>query len=482
MKEIQYLLKYIKSLKTVNLFHASITSICFDSRSVKLGSAFIAVKGTQVDGHNYIQKAIEKGAKLIVCETLPADLKENVCYVCVEDSSVALGELASAFYDRPSTKLNLIGVTGTNGKTTIVTLSYNLMKSLGYESGLISTIENRIGNKIIASTHTTPDPVQLNLLLSQMVDAGCDYVFMEVSSHAAAQNRIAGLCFKGALFTNLSHDHLDYHKTFRDYIGAKKKFFDQLPRTTFSLVNKDDRNANVMLQNTESKKHFYSLKSPSDFKGKLVEQNFNGQDIIFDQYEFHTFLRGEFNIYNLLAIYGCFRLLGFSSMEILKYMSLLKPAEGRFECMSREDQSLAIVDYAHTPDALKNVLETIVEMKEAGQQIITVCGAGGDRDKSKRDKMAFIASELSDKVILTSDNPRTEDPESILDDMEKGVIKTNKILRITNRKEAIRTASMLANSKDIVLVAGKGHEKYQDINGIKHPFDDKEVLQNLGYN
>lgn len=482
MRELKEILRDIKVLETVNYQEQQVTNVCFDSRQSKQGDVFVAVKGTQVDGHRFISNVIDQGVGIIVCQDLPSELNSEVVYIKVKDSSSTLAQMASAFYGHPSKELKLVGVTGTNGKTTIATLCYRLLKGLGYESGLISTIENRIGNRIVPSTHTTPDPVQLNALLAEMLDAGCDYVFMEVSSHALDQNRITGLTFCGGMFTNITHDHLDYHGTFKNYIQTKKSFFDQLGGNAFCIVNKDDRNGMVMLQNTNAKKYTYALKSNADFKGKVQEKNFDGQNLIFDGHEFHSPLLGAFNVYNLLAVYACGRLLDMDAFECLKVLSTLKAAEGRFEYLTRSDNTIAIVDYAHTPDALENVLSTIKDIMNEDQQLICVCGAGGDRDISKRPEMADIASRLSDRLILTSDNPRTESPDAILDDMEKGVINRKQLLRIVDRKEAIKAAAMLAQPKDIILVAGKGHEKYQEVNGVKHPFDDKEILKGLGFN
>jgi UDP-N-acetylmuramoyl-L-alanyl-D-glutamate--2,6-diaminopimelate ligase len=454
------------------------SNIHFDSRKVKEGDLFVAIPGTVSDGHSYINQVIEKGASVIVCETMPAELKSNVSYIKTNSSSKALGILASAYYENPSSNLKLIGVTGTNGKTTIASTLFNLVRALGYKAGLISTIQVVIEDKVIPATHTTPDQLSLNAFLAEMVDCGCDYCFMEVSSHSVVQNRIAGLSFVGGIFTNITHDHLDFHKTFKEYIRAKQMFFDALPANSFAITNNDDKNGQVMIQNSAAKRYSYSLKSVSDYKATIIESHFDGMLLKIDNKEVWTNFIGRFNAYNLLAIYATACLAGFDSDEVLKTLSVLKPVEGRFETLYSPNGVTAIVDYAHTPDALQNVLSTINDIRQGAGTLITVVGAGGDRDKTKRPEMAAIAAELSDKVILTSDNPRTEDPEAILDDMQAGinVVQRRKTLRITNRAEAIRTAFMMAASGDVILVAGKGHEKYQEINGVKHHFDDKEVL------
>lgn len=456
----------------------TVSNISFDSRTVEENYAFIAIKGTKTDGHNYIEQVIEKGAKLIVCETLPEKINSKTSYLVVKDSSYALGIIASEFYDNPSKKLKLIGVTGTNGKTTIATSLYELTQKLGYKSGLISTIKVLIDRKKIDSTHTTPDPIRLNEYLYQMVTLGCDYCFMEVSSHSTVQNRIAGLNFSGGIFTNITHDHLDFHKTYKEYIRAKQMFFDMLPPESFALTNLDDKNGAVMLQNSKAQKHTYSLNSLSEFKAEILEMLAEGMLLKIDANEIWTKLTGKFNAYNLLAIYGAAILLDFPQKEVLQAISELSPVAGRFETIYGKNNITGIVDYAHTPDALKNVLETILEINKGNTNIITVVGTGGDRDKTKRPEMAKIAAEMSNLVILTSDNPRTENPEDILDDMEKGLnkITEKKCLRITNREQAIKTACKMANPGDIILVAGKGHETYQEINGVKLHFDDKEIL------
>ena len=450
----------------------------FDSRKCTEGSVFFAVRGTQVDGHDYIAKAIENGAKYIVCEQMPEAQVGGVSYCVVANSAKALGEAASGFYGRPSEKLHLVGVTGTNGKTTIATLLYRLFTDAGYVCGLLSTIENIIGKKVVPSTHTTGDQLELNALLAQMVEAGCEYAFMEVSSHSIDQDRIAGLHFDGGIFTNLTQDHLDYHKTLANYRDAKKKFFDNLPATAFALTNLDDKNGMVMLQNTKALKKTYSLKHDADFKGLVMESYFDGMELKINGKAVSTYLVGRFNAYNLLAIYGAAVLLGMPEEEVLREVSKLHSASGRFQMVSSKDGIVGIVDYAHTPDALENVLKTVNEVRKKGQTLITVVGCGGNRDATKRPEMAAVAVQLSNRVILTSDNPRNEDPEEIIRQMKEGVAPeaTNKVLSITDRREAIRTAVALAQKGDIILLAGKGHEDYQIIKGEKRHFDDKEEL------
>lgn len=442
---------------------------------------FVAVPGTQVDGHQFISKAIEDGAKAIVYTKPPEKFDPSVIYIKVKDSSIALGNIASNFYDNPSEKLKLVGITGTNGKTTTATLLYNLFTKLGYKAGLLSTIQSKIHTLTIEATHTTPDALKLNELLNQMVLEGCDYAFMEVSSHAVEQNRIAGLEFAGGVFTNITHDHLDYHLTFKNYLNAKKKFFDELPSTAFALTNADNKNGIFILQNTGASKKTYSLKKVVDFKGRVIENHFDGLEMTMNGHEVNTLLSGNFNAYNLLAVYGTAILLGMESEEVLTAISTLQGAEGRFELVRSKSGITGIIDYAHTPDALENVLKTINSLRTQNEQLITVAGAGGDRDKAKRPKMARIASLMSNIVILTSDNPRTEDPDQILTDMKAGIdpAKTNKTMVINNRKEAIKTAVNLAKKGDLILVAGKGHEKYQEIKGVKFPFDDKQLLTEL---
>jgi UDP-N-acetylmuramoyl-L-alanyl-D-glutamate--2,6-diaminopimelate ligase len=432
-----------------------------------------------VDGHNFIDKAIENGAVAILCEQLPESRQETVTYVKVADSSYALGIIACNYFDNPSEKLKLVGVTGTNGKTTSVTLLFNLFRSLGYSAGLLSTVQNKINQTVIPATHTTPDALVLNELLAEMAEKGCEYVFMEVSSHAVVQNRIAGIRFTGAVFTNITHDHLDYHKTFDEYIKAKKRFFDQLPAQAFALVNRDDRNGLVMLQNTKAEKNTYALKTMADFKCRIIENHLNGLLLNIDNHEVWVKLIGTFNAYNVLAVYATAVLLKQNTTNILTALSNLNSVEGRFQYVRSPKGVIGIVDYAHTPDALKNVLETIKDIRTGNEQVITLVGCGGDRDSAKRPVMAAIACEYSSKVILTSDNPRSEDPEEILNQMQKGInpADAKKTLRITDRREAIKAACSFSNKGDIILIAGKGHEKYQEIKGVKYDFDDLEILK-----
>lgn len=479
MKLLSDILYKVPLEEVINSTHMAIASVASDSRKVKKGSLFVATKGTNIDGHTFIQRAIESGAVAIVCEELP-DIQENgITYVKVSNAGYSLGIMACNFYDNPSEKLKLIGVTGTNGKTTTVTLLFNLFKSLGYSVGLLSTVENKINNTSIVATHTTPDAISLNELLHTMVEHNCEYVFMEVSSHAVVQHRIAGLNFTGAVFTNITHDHLDYHKTFDEYIKAKKTFFDMLPSSAFALVNKDDRNGVIMIQNTKAKRHTYALKNIADYKCKIIENHLAGLFLNIDNLELWVKLIGTFNAYNVLAVYATAVLLKLDKTNILTALSNLNSVEGRFQYVKSPSGIIGIVDYAHTPDALKNVLETIKDIRTGNEQVITLVGCGGDRDSAKRPVMAAIACEYSNKVILTSDNPRSEDPEEILNQMQKGVnpVDVKKTLRITDRKEAIRTACTLVNAGDIILIAGKGHEKYQEIKGIKHAFDDVEILK-----
>lgn len=459
-----------------------VTDLQIDSRKVGDGSCFIAVKGSITDGHNYIETAIANGAKAIVCEKLPAQLKDDVTYVEVENSALAAGFISHNFYYEPSLKIKLVGVTGTNGKTTIVTLLWKLFTGLGYKCGLISTVQNQIGDEVILATHTTPDAISVNALLKKMVDAGCKYVFMECSSHAIHQHRISGLQFTGTLFSNITHDHLDYHKTFDEYIRVKKSWFDGLPATAFAISNADDKRGAVMLQNTPAKKYFYSLKTMADFKGKILENSLVGLHMMMNDSEVYFRLIGEFNAYNLLAVFGAAICLGEEKNKVLQVLSSLDGAEGRFDYMiSKNDKVIGIVDYAHTPDAVLNVLATIKKLRQGNEHIITVVGCGGDRDKSKRPIMAAAACEHSDRVIFTSDNPRSEDPLEILKEMEAGVSVTTrkKYITIADRREAIKTAVSLAVKEDIILVAGKGHEKYQEIKGVKYDFDDKEILNEM---
>ena len=457
-----------------------VSSIVFDSRKAVEGSAFVAVRGSLADGHKFISTAIDNGAVAVVCEEIPVDAVRGVTWVRVADSRMALAIMATNYYDHPSQQLQLVAITGTNGKTTCSTMLYRLFTSLGHRAGLISTVENRVGDQVVGATHTTPDPVELNVLLSQMVEAGCSHAFMEVSSHALHQHRVGGIKFVGAVFTNITHDHLDYHGDFKSYIEAKKMLFDGLPKDAFALVNGDDKNAMVMLQNTKAdRRRTFALNSMADFKAKLMESDLNGLHLHIDGLDIYTRLVGKFNAYNILAVYGTAVLLGAEKLEVLTKLSLLDPVPGRFEYFKSEDGVVAIVDYAHTPDALENVLKTIGGIRTRNEEVITVVGCGGNRDKTKRPEMARIACQLSDRVILTSDNPRDENPEAIIDDMKRGVEphQFKKTHRITNREEAIRMACALARPGDIILVAGKGHEKYQEIKGQKLPFDDVAIVK-----
>ncbi len=456
-----------------------VSALFIDSRAVNKNSCFIAIVGAASDGHLFIGKAIEKGAIAIVCQTMPAELKEGITYIQVANTSEAVAWMAHHFYGEPSAKFKLVGVTGTNGKTTIATLLYKLFTQLGNKCGLISTVQNKIGDEIFTATHTTPDAISINALMKKMLDAGCTYVFMECSSHAIHQHRITGLQFDGALFSNITHDHLDYHKTFDEYIKVKKSFFDNLPKTAFAITNLDDKRGPVMLQNTVAKKYTYSLRNLADFKGKILENSLTGLVMDVNGIEVHFRMIGEFNAYNLLAVYGAAINLGQDKGEVLRILSELDGAEGRFDyIVSPKEKIVGIVDYAHTPDALLNVLATIKKLKQGNEKIITVVGCGGDRDKTKRPIMADVACEYSDKAIFTSDNPRSEDPEQIIADMLQGLKSAykRKQISILDRREAIKKAVELANDGDIVLVAGKGHEKYQDIHGVKNHFDDKEEL------
>lgn len=478
------LLKSLRSYELTGEPELDVTELLFDSRAVSpqpdgATQLYVAQRGTQTDGHKYIASAIERGCRVVVCEELPEILADNVCYIKVADSSIALGLLADAFYGHPSRKLKLVGITGTNGKTTTVTLLHRLFTMAGHKAGLLSTIVNRVGEEEVPATHTTPDAVELNRLLAKMVDGGCEYCFMEVSSHALCQHRVSGLRFTGGIFSNITHDHLDYHKTFAEYIKAKKKFFDELPETAFALTNLDDKNGLVMTQNSKANVKTYSLLKAADFKGVILDNDFTGLQMTINGQEVYFKLCGRFNAYNLLAIYGAAILLGMDSAEVLQQMSGLGSAAGRFQLIRNTEGGSAIVDYAHTPDALKNVLSTITDITQHSVNIITVVGCGGDRDKLKRPEMAAIACEYSDKVILTSDNPRTEKPEDILNDMLQGVgaDQKRKVLVIENRHEAIKTACMLMQGKDVLLVAGKGHENYQEINHVKHHFDDTEEIK-----
>jgi UDP-N-acetylmuramoyl-L-alanyl-D-glutamate--2,6-diaminopimelate ligase len=479
--KLSALLSSCKISELVGNTEQDITGICFDSRKVSASSMFIATVGTVVDGHQFITSAIEKGASVIVCEKLPKKLDATVTYVVVDNSSRAMGLIAAAYYQHPSKKLKLVGVTGTNGKTTVATLLSNLFQELGYKVGLLSTVENKINNTVIPSTHTTPDSITINELLLDMIAANCDYCFMEVSSHAIVQERIAGLSFTGGIFTNISHDHLDFHQTFEEYIKAKKYFFDQLPASAFALTNSDDKRGAVMLQNTKAHAKTYALQSMATFKAKIIENQFSGLFLNIDAEEVWFKMVGSFNAYNLLAVYATAMLLDQDKTRVLTILSTLSGAEGRFDYTIAPNGVIGIVDYAHTPDAIKNVLQTIANIRKGNETVIAIVGCGGDRDKTKRPIMAEVACKLSDKVILTSDNPRTEDPAAILKEMEAGVPISlkKKTITIQDRKEAIRTACHLAKSGDIILLAGKGHEKYQEINGVKYPFDDKQIFSEI---
>ncbi len=481
MKKLKEILQYCDVLKTRGSENPGITGIAFDSRKVTPGMVFVAVRGTQTDGHLFFRQAIESGASAIVYDNPDYDAEYAVTSIRVKNAAIALGKLADAFYDHPSSKLKLTGVTGTNGKTTTVTLLHRLFNRFGYLSGCFTTICNYIGDQAKEATHTTPDPVQLNRIMREMVDSGCQYAFMEVSSHALVQHRIAGLTFAGAVFSNITHDHLDYHKSFDEYIHAKKTFFDQLPEGSFALINADDRNGRIMVQNTRAKVEYYALRSPVTYKARIIESHTDGMLLEIDQIQVWSRLIGTFNAYNLLAVYACSCMLGLGKDQVLKGLSTLETVKGRFQHLQSEHGITAIIDYAHTPDALQNVLKTIQEVRKGDSKLITVVGAGGDRDKTKRPKMGRIASELSDMVIITSDNPRNEDPEAIIKDMQHDLEKRqlNKVITITNRKEAIKTACLLAHPGDVILIAGKGHEDYQEIKGTRYHFDDKEIVDEI---
>jgi UDP-N-acetylmuramoyl-L-alanyl-D-glutamate--2,6-diaminopimelate ligase len=476
--QLQDLLYGITIKELVGRTDLEINALNFDSRKVTEGDVFFAIVGTVSDGHQFINQTITQGASVIICENLPEIDDYRVTYIKVENTSVALGIMAGNYFGNPSANLKLIGITGTNGKTTIATILFKLFRELGFKTGLISTVENFVNDKVVPATHTTPNPIALNALLKDMVDTGCDYCFMEVSSHAVSQHRIEGLTFSGGVFSNLTHDHLDFHKTFDAYLKAKKTFFDTLPKSAFALTNIDDKNGSVMLQNTKAHKKSYALKQMADFKAKIIENGFSGLHLDIDNEDVYFKLVGSFNAYNLLAVYGTAILLEQDKLKVLTLLSRLTGAEGRFDYIVSQNKIIGIVDYAHTPDAVQNVLSTIANIRKGTEQVITVIGCGGDRDKTKRPIMAQVACDWSDKVILTSDNPRTEDPQAIIKDMEEGVSPTNKrkTLSILDRKEAIKTACHLAQSGDIILVAGKGHEKYQEINGVRNHFDDKEIL------
>lgn len=479
--KLNEVLKNITPIKIVGNDNVEITGVNIDSRRIKAGHLFVAIKGTQVDGHQFIDKAIELGADAVLCEELPEKLSRHVTYVQVESTEDAVGKVATLFYGNPSHKLKLVGVTGTNGKTTIATLLYNMFRKFGYKVGLLSTVCNYIDDVEVPADHTTPDPIELNELLAKMVEAGCEYAFMECSSHAIHQKRIGGLKFAGGLFTNLTRDHLDYHKTFENYRNAKKAFFDGLPKDAFAITNADDKNGMIMVQNTKATVKTYSIRSMADFRARILECHFEGMYLEIDGREVGVQFIGKFNVSNLLAVYGAAIMLGKKPEDILLVLSTLHSVSGRLEPIHSPEGFTAIVDYAHTPDALANVLNAIHEVLDGKGHVITVCGAGGNRDKGKRPLMAQEAVRQSDKVIITSDNPRFEDPQEIINEMLAGLNEQQmrKVISIVDRKEAIRTACMMAQKGDVVLVAGKGHENYQEIKGVKHHFDDKEVLHEI---
>ncbi|MFM7682472.1 MAG: UDP-N-acetylmuramoyl-L-alanyl-D-glutamate--2,6-diaminopimelate ligase [Bacteroidota bacterium] len=480
MRQLNSLLENIDFKLVKGNLDQSANELVFDSRKAVGDSVFFAIVGFTNNGHQYVQQAYNQGCRIFVVQE-KVELPEDTTIILVPNTSEALGLMACNYYENPSKKLKLIGITGTNGKTTTTTLLFNLFMNLGYKAGLISTVVNKIGNEIIPSTHTTPNPVELNKLLDKMVNAGCEFCFMEVSSHAVHQLRIAGLVYKIAVFTNITHDHLDYHNTFAEYIRVKKAFFDGLSKDSFALTNADDKNGMVMLQNTNAKKQSFALKTPADFKGKVIENALSGLVMTINNTEVYSRLVGDFNAYNLLAVFGVASLLGIEELEVLRVISNLESVEGRFQYLRSDNGITAIVDYAHTPDALENVLKTIRGIRKGSEQIITVVGCGGDRDKTKRPKMASIAAKMSDKVILTSDNPRTENPVMILEEMEAGLDENQKLksLTIQDRKQGIKTAISLANAGDIILIAGKGHEKYQEIMGVRHDFDDFKITNEL---
>lgn len=482
MKLLTDILSSIKPESILGDQQKEVVSICIDSRLVQKGSMFVALVGTSHDGHEYINEVIAKGAHIIVCQQKPSEILNEVTYIVVKDTAHAVGNLCSSFFDYPSSKLKVVGVTGTNGKTTCATLMFQLFSQLSYTCGLISTVQNQIGQEILTSTHTTPDAVQLQQLMALMVERGCEYIFMEVSSHAIHQQRIAGVVFAVACFTNITHDHLDYHHSFDEYIRVKKLFFDQLPKEAIALVNIDDKRGLIMQQNTQALKKTYSLLSIADYKGKIIENNLSGLFMQFNQHEVYCRMIGEFNAYNLLCVYGMACELGQDKEIVLQILSTLQGAEGRFDCIqSEKEHILGIVDYAHTPDALLNVLATINKLRKGNETVFTIVGCGGDRDKAKRPIMALVACEHSNRVIFTSDNPRSENPSTILAEMEAGVPvhQRKKYVCIADRKEAIKTACSISEEGDIILIAGKGHEKYQEMNGIKTPFDDKQILKDM---
>ena len=479
--KLNEILSKVKPLDIVGNAEVEITGVNIDSRRIEKGHLFVAIRGTQVDGHSFIQKATDLGAAAILCEQLPEERREGVTYVVVDSTESAVGPVATMFYNDPTSKLKLVGVTGTNGKTTIATLLYNMFRKFGYKCGLISTVCNYIEDKAVPADHTTPDPIELNRLLAEMVEAGCEYAFMECSSHAIAQKRIGGLKFAGGLFTNLTRDHLDYHKTVENYRDAKKAFFDMLPKDAFAITNADDKNGMVMVQNTKAKVKTYSTRTMADFRGRIIECHFEGMYLDIDGHEVGVQFIGKFNVSNLLAVYGAAVMLGKKSEDILVVLSTLKSVSGRLEPIHSPEGFTAIVDYAHTPDALENVLNAIHEVLDGKGHVITVCGAGGNRDKGKRPLMAQEAAKQSDKVIITSDNPRFEEPQDIINDMLAGLNaqQMKKVLSMADRREAIRTACMLAQKGDVILIAGKGHEDYQEIKGVKHHFDDREEVRKI---
>ncbi len=477
MKRLSEILRQTPVREVLGDGERPVGGLTYDSRAVKPGDCFFAVRGTQADGHAFIPAAVAAGAAAVVCEQLPADPAPEVTYVAVPDSAGAMADLAAAFYDYPSRELKLVGITGTNGKTTTATLLYDLVRALGYKAGLISTVVYRIEGREVEATHTTPDSIRLNALMREMADAGCEFCFMECSSHAIVQERTRGLSFAGGIFSNITHDHLDYHKTFAEYIRAKKRFFDMLPAGSFALTNLDDRNGRVMVQNTAAAVHTYSLRGMADFRCRIVETHLDGMLLRIDGQEVWVGLLGRFNAYNLLAVYGTAVLLGLDRSEVLRVLSTLRPVSGRFEIVRAANGTTAVVDYAHTPDALENVLRTIEEIRTPQQQLLVVCGCGGDRDRTKRPEMAQIAVQYASTAIFTSDNPRHESPEAILDEMVAGLDPGTRYLRIADRAEAIRTAVMLSHPGDVILVAGKGHETYQIIGDVKHHFDDREEVR-----
>ncbi|MBQ6751748.1 MAG: UDP-N-acetylmuramoyl-L-alanyl-D-glutamate--2,6-diaminopimelate ligase [Bacteroidaceae bacterium] len=477
--KLKELVNKLRVLETKGSMERDITGVQIDSRQIVEGNLFIAVRGTVADGHNYISKALENGAVAVLCETIPAHTNEGVTYLRVENTEQVVGQVATTFYGNPTSKLKLVGVTGTNGKTTIATVLYEMFRYMGHKAGLLSTVVNYVDGEAVPTEHTTPDPITLNALLARMVETGCEYAFMEVSSHSIVQNRIGGLTFAGGLFTNITRDHLDYHKTFENYIKAKKLFFDKLPANAFAITNADDKNGMVMVQNTKATVKTYSVQSPADFKAKIIECHFDGMYLNINGKEVGVQFIGKFNVSNLLAVYGAAVMLGKDSQEVLVALSAMKPVNGRFEALRSPSGYTAIVDYAHTPDALENVLNAIHGVLEGKGQVITVCGAGGNRDKGKRPLMAREAVKQSDKVIITSDNPRFEEPQDIINDMLAGLDdeQMKKVIAIVDRRQAIKTACMMAQQGDVILIAGKGHEDYQDVKGVKHHFDDKEEVR-----